>query len=69
MPRVGGDYVAEQIKKISPKTPVIMLTGFGDIMTERKEQPIGVDEIIGKPTTQNDLRRAIAAVMRKVKKG
>jgi signal transduction histidine kinase len=69
MPRVGGDYVAEQIKKISPKTPVIMLTGFGDIMTERKEHPIGVDEIIGKPTTQNDLRRAIAAVMRKVKKG
>jgi signal transduction histidine kinase len=65
MPRVGGDHVAEQIKKISPKTPVIMLTGFGDIMKLRKETPKGVDEIVGKPTTQDELRRAIVEVMRR----
>jgi hypothetical protein len=34
-------------------------------MKLREESPKGVDEVIGKPTTQKDLRKIIAAVMKK----
>jgi PAS domain S-box-containing protein len=63
MPKMSGDELATAIKKISPKTPVIMLTGFGDTMRDRGEHPAGVDIILGKPLTRNDLRQALTKVM------
>ena len=32
MPEVGGDQLAAMVKEASPATPVVLLTGFGDLM-------------------------------------
>jgi signal transduction histidine kinase len=60
MPEMNGDQLAAEIKKLKPKQPLILLTGFGDLMTGAGEQPEGVDLVVSKPFTLNTLRGAIA---------
>ena len=59
MPQMNGDQLAEAIKKIDPEKPVILLTGFGDIMLGSGEKPRGVDLVLSKPFTMSQLRDAI----------
>ena len=62
MPVMGGDELAASIEQLSPDTPVIMLTGFGDLMAAKGEQPAGVDAVVGKPVTLDALAKAIRQV-------
>jgi len=64
MPEVNGDVLASEIKKINPHQPVILLTGFGDLMSGAGEKPEGVDLIVSKPFTLNSLREAITKALR-----
>jgi CheY-like chemotaxis protein len=62
MPVMGGDELAASIERLAPDTPVIMLTGFGDLMDAKGEQPAGVDAVVGKPVTLDALADAIRQV-------
>jgi len=59
MPTIDGRRVAEGIKRESPRTPVIMLTGWGSRMIAEKELPAHVDRILAKPPKLVELRTAI----------
>lgn len=63
MPEMNGDELAREIKKINGQQPVLLLTGFGDLMSGAGEQPLGVDLVVSKPFTLTTLRNAIAKVM------
>jgi len=63
MPEMGGDQLAAEIKQVDPETPVIMLTGLGELMNEIGELPPGVDLVIPKPVTLAALRRAAVTVV------
>ncbi len=60
MPEMNGDQLARAIKGIDPEKPVILLTGFGDMMGAAGEHPEGIDVILGKPFKQAALRDAVA---------
>jgi PAS domain S-box-containing protein len=60
MPGMNGDQVAAAVKKLRPTLPVIMLTGFGVLMQANQECPAGVDFVVPKPVTLEDLRAALA---------
>ncbi len=62
MPRMNGDNLAKAIKQRSTGTPLIMLTGFGEMMHSLGEKPEGVDVVLGKPLTLLTLRTALAKV-------
>ncbi len=62
MPEMNGDDLAMEVKKLRPEQPVLLLTGFGDLMTDAGEQPSGVDLVVSKPFTLTTLRNAIARV-------
>ncbi len=64
MPEMGGDQLAAAIKRSAPDTPVIMLTGFGDLMAAKGEHPPGVDAVVSKPVTLDALTQAILKVIR-----
>ena len=64
MPGMNGDELALKLHQVSPSTPVIMLTGFGDLMAAQRENPDGVDLVLGKPLSLADLRAALAKVGR-----
>jgi CheY-like chemotaxis protein len=63
MPEMGGDELAAMVKVLTPSTPVLMLTGFADLMEAADEKPAGVDLVIAKPTTLARLRVAIATLV------
>jgi signal transduction histidine kinase len=65
MPMMSGVQLGSAIKALSPETPVVLLTGFGDEMLAIGGQPTGVDLVLGKPVSHADLRRAIYEAMDK----
>lgn len=62
MPGINGDRLAREAKQIDPDLPVVMVTGFGDLMCDSDEVPDGVDLVVPKPATPVEVSRAIAAV-------
>jgi CheY-like chemotaxis protein len=64
MPGLPGEQLALAIKQRSPTTPVIMMTGFGDMLDAAGTRPAGVDCLVSKPATLEELRRAVAQVTR-----
>jgi DNA-binding NtrC family response regulator len=60
MPHVDGTKVAKAIKAVSPGTPVILLTGWGQRLNEEGEMPPHVDCVLSKPPKLRDLRAALA---------
>ncbi len=60
MPEMGGDQMALAIKRLAPHKPVVMLTGFGDMMNAAGEHPEGVDVVLPKPVTLAALREALS---------
>ena len=65
MPMMNGVQLGSAIKALSPGTPVILLTGFGDEMLALGGRPPGIDLVLGKPVSHADLRRAICQAMEK----
>ena len=59
MPRMAGDEMSEKITARAPGQPIIMLTGFGDMMDAAGETPENVDLVLSKPIVLKDLRQAI----------
>ena len=59
MPRVDGRKVAQTVKTLSPRTPVILLTGWGQRMLADSDIPPHVDRLLSKPPRLQELRRAI----------
>jgi signal transduction histidine kinase/CheY-like chemotaxis protein len=60
MPHLDGRQVAAAIKKIERTAKVIMLTGWGQLMTDSSELPDHVDKILSKPPNMWELREALA---------
>ncbi len=60
MPEVSGDQLAAAIKQLSPHKPIILITGFGDMMLAAGEKPKGVDFVLSKPVRLEDFRDVLA---------
>ncbi len=70
MPRMDGRELARAIKQESPDTPVIMITGWGDIMKAEQTQPENIDAVLSKPPDPKELFetiRKLGAESQKVK--
>jgi signal transduction histidine kinase/ActR/RegA family two-component response regulator len=65
MPSVDGRKVASAIKAISPTTPLVMLTGWGQRMIDEGDLPSYVDRVLAKPPRLSDLRLALAELTSK----
>ncbi len=63
MPGMNGAQLASAIKRLTPDTPIILLTGFGDEMMAMGGNPTEVDVVLGKPTSHADLRQAVSRAM------
>lgn len=59
MPDMSGDALADGVRARSPHTPIVMVTGFGDMMKARAECPESVDALVAKPVEEDELRVAL----------
>jgi CheY-like chemotaxis protein len=62
MPEMDGHHLARAIKLESPKTPIIMLTGWGTIMKAEGETAPEVDAVLSKPPRIQELNNILSKV-------
>jgi len=62
MPEMTGEQLASAIKNISPQTPVILLTGFGESRNGNGNHQ-AIDHVMSKPVSSIDLRQAVVRLL------
>jgi len=60
MPHIDGRKVASAAHRAAPKTPVILLTGWGQRLIDEDEIPPHVSHVLSKPPKLHELRAALA---------
>ena len=63
MPHVDGRKVASSVKGVSPTTPVVLLTGWGQRLIATNDAPAHVDKVLAKPPRLHELRSALAELV------
>lgn len=63
MPEVSGREIAARTQALSPETPVILSTGWGDTITPEQLQEMGVAYLLTKPFSVVGLKQALAHVL------
>src|SRR5260370_36711541 len=62
MPGMTGAALVETVRKSGNSRPIIMLTGFGELMKSSGSIPAGVDLVLNKPVTIEALRFALIKI-------
>jgi signal transduction histidine kinase len=60
MPYVDGRQVVASVRAMSPGTPIILLTGWGQHLANEQDKPPQADRLLGKPPRIRELRSALA---------
>jgi len=60
MPEMQGNELAQNIKRMAPSQPILMLTAYVDKLVD---SALPVDALLGKPFAVNDLRQAIGKLL------
>lgn len=63
MPNMTGKDLAEKMIAIRRDIPIILCTGFSELITEEQAKSIGIRELIMKPITKNELGETIRRVL------
>jgi len=63
MPRMNGIQLAEEIRRIDPCIPIILLTGYGTQVPKKQAESAAVNGYLTKPISKNELARVIRKVL------
>ncbi|OPY84065.1 MAG: Blue-light-activated protein [Syntrophus sp. PtaU1.Bin208] len=63
MPHMRGDELAAEMLKIRSDIPIILCTGYSDLISEEKAREIGIRQFLMKPLSLGDLARAVRKVL------
>lgn len=59
MPGMTGDRLAQKLLAIRPDLPIIVCTGYSEHVSPEEAGSIGVQRVLLKPVTRDDLSRAV----------
>ena len=63
MPKMTGDQLIRQVIAIRPEFPIILCTGFSEIINEESAKEMGVKEYLMKPVVMNELAPVIRTAL------
>ncbi|GAJ13888.1 unnamed protein product, partial [marine sediment metagenome] len=63
MPHMTGDQLAQKMLDIEPNIPVILCTGFNQVITEEKALAMGIKKFVMKPVVKKELATTIRTVL------
>lgn len=63
MPKMSGVEVTKKIIALRPDLPVIICTGFSELIDEDKAQEMGARALLMKPLTKKELASAVRKVL------
>jgi PAS domain S-box-containing protein len=65
MPKITGAELSHELLKIKPDIPIILCSGFSELIDKDKAAVIGIQEYLMKPVGRNDLARAVRKALDK----
>ena len=63
MPNMTGVELSQRIMEIRPNMPIILSTGFSELITEAQAKALGIKAFISKPILKADLARTVRDVL------
>jgi len=63
MPNMTGVRLAKELMRIRPNIPIILTTGFSEVVTPEVAKSVGIRDYIMKPVVAHDLATAIRGVL------
>ena len=69
MPGMSGKQLAERAKRIRPGLPVILVSGWAYQEEEKAMKDSGIDVLLSKPCTAEQLQQAVASVLGSARAG
>ncbi|MGA1867914.1 MAG: AAA family ATPase [bacterium] len=63
MSQIRGDQLAQKLMSIRPDVPVILYTGYSDMITEEEAKALGIREYIIKPVIKTEMVATIRKVL------
>jgi CheY-like chemotaxis protein len=68
MPNMTGTELTPKLVEIRPDIPIILCTGFSEVIAEEKAKAIGIREYLMKPVVQSEIAKSIRRVLDQGKK-
>jgi FixJ family two-component response regulator len=65
MPKMTGDKLAKELMRIMPNLPIILCTGFSELIDEDKAKAIGIRAFVMKPIVQREMAEAVRKALDK----
>jgi len=59
MPRLSGDELAREVLRIRPEMPIVLCTGFSDLIDAEKARSMGIREFLLKPLGSEVLAKVV----------
>ncbi len=59
MPDMNGEQLVAAVRAVNPEIPIVMVSGFGDLIAASGKVPPGVTQCLGKPVTLSEWRKAL----------
>ena len=63
MPNIRGDDLARELLKIRPDIPIILCTGFSEMISEEKAKTLGIRRFVMKPIFKKDIAKVIREIL------
>ena len=63
MPKMTGAELARQVLAIRPDMPIILCTGFSDLINEEKAKRLGIRKYLMEPVLKRDLAAAVREML------
>jgi PAS domain S-box-containing protein len=63
MPNMRGDDLARELLKIKPNIPIILCSGFSEMISEDKAKNLGIRKFIMKPISKKELAQIVRDVL------
>lgn len=65
MPKMTGEKLAESILRIRPDIPIILCTGFSEVVDADKAMAMGIREFVMKPFTVKEMAETVRKALKK----
>jgi len=59
MPQLTGMELIQQLFAVRPHIPVILCTGFSELITKEKARALGIRELLTKPVLRTELAKSV----------
>lgn len=63
MPQMTGAELSQELLKISPDLPIILCTGFSELIDKEKAASLGIKEYLMKPVSRKNLANVVRKVL------